>query len=556
MKNTKIIKLMTFFIVFFSVVFIITIFNNSRNENNVINQIIEADPDVKIKNEVIISNETKELVDNTIEIVKKGEDISTTEVIKSSEDEETEITDEGALETDAVIEQENISYNGDSTSNGLSLLGAYQGLTYYSQADSRWANLMYSSVGDKTQTMKSSACGPTSAAMVVSSSKGTILPTTMGQLSVNNGYRTANNGTAWSYYSFVADYFNFNEYYSTSDFNTMLSYLKTDKDNDGTADYFVIASCGSGLFTTGGHYIVLVADNGGTISVYDPYLYSGKFNTASRRNADVVVSGNTAYVSESSFKAYANYKNFWIYSNDKGQGNPNTNNTNTIPVTHTKYVATQSLNLNVRTQPNGSILTTLRKGTKVTVSEISGSWSKITSPVVGWVSTAYLSSTPVITNNTSNSSTTNNVSYTTSVGSYYRFKTNTNIYYSSSMKGTYYTYLPQTQIKVLSHVTSNIDRVQVVKTGRIGYCYTSTYGSTTTNAFLTNSNNKYFTTTGKYYRLKYQTNMYSKGNLTGTRYNYLPQTQIKVISHYSSNVDYVYVIKTHRYAYCRISTFN
>lgn len=503
---------------------------------------------------VIVTDEAKGIANNTIESVKNGEDLSTKEVIESNEQEEQNVTDESALETDAVVEQENISYNGDTTGNGMSLLGPYQGLTYFSQADPRWANTMYSSVNDPSQTMKSSACGPTSAAMVVSSSKGTILPTTMAQLSVSNGYRTANNGTAWSYYSFVADYFNFNEYHTTSNFNTMLNYLKTDRDNDGTADYFVVASCGSGLFTTGGHYIVLVGDNNGTISVYDPYLYDGKFDTASRRSAGVVVSGNTAYVSENSFRTYANYKNFWIYSNDKGQGNPNKNNTNTgtTTVSYTRYVSTQSLNLNVRTQPGGSVLTTLRKGTKVTVTEISGSWSKITSPVVGWVSTAYLSATPVTTTSTSNTS--NNVSYSTSVSSYYRFKTNTNIYYSSSMKGTYYTYLPQTQIKVLSHVTSNIDRVQVVKTGRIGYCYTSAYSNNKTTSSSSTST-KYSTTTGNYYRLKYNTNMYSKGNLTGTVYNYLPQTQIKVISHYSTSVDYVYVVKTHRYAYCKVNAF-
>lgn len=522
---------------------------NNKQTNNTVDNTTE--------NTIIVDDTTKNIVNNTIESVKNGEDLSTKELIKSNEQEEQNVTDESALETDAVVEQENISYDGDNTGNGMSLLGPYQGLTYFSQADPRWANDMYSSVNKSSQTMKSSACGPTSAAMVVSSSKGTILPTTMAQLSVNNGYRTANNGTAWSYYSFVADYFNFNEYHSTSNFYTMLNYLKTDRDNDGTADYFVIASCGSGLFTTGGHYIVLVADNSGTISVYDPYLYSGKFNTSSRRRAGVVVSGNTAYVSESSFKAYANYKNFWVFSNDKGQGNPNANNTNTTLVTHNKYVATQSLNLNVRTQPNGSILTTLRKGTQVTVSEISGSWSKITSPVTGWVSSAYLSSTPVITNNTSSSSKTNKVSYTTSVGSYYRFRTNTNIYYSSSMKGTHYTYLPQTQIKVLRHINSSVDKVKVVKTGRIGYCYTSSYSNkkTISSSSTSTSKTKYSTTKGKYYRLKYKTNLYSKGNLTGKVYNYLPQTQIKVISHYSSSVDYVYVVKTHRYVYCKVNAF-
>ena len=117
--------------------------------------------------------------------------------------------------------------------------------------------------------------GPTSAAIVVSSSKGAILPTTMANLAVDNGYRTANNGTAWAYYSFVADYFNFNEYHTTGNFDTAMSYLRQ-KDEKGNSKYYIIASCGSGLFTTGGHYIVLVANNNGTITVYDPYLYSRK----------------------------------------------------------------------------------------------------------------------------------------------------------------------------------------------------------------------------------------------------------------------------------------
>lgn len=273
-----------------------------------------------IESQIVITEETQEIVNETIEATIEGENLSTSEFIDSSIEEEEEIVDEGAIETDAVVEQENIAYEGTETGNGLSLLGAYQGLTYYSQADSRWANVMYSSKGDRSQTMKSSACGPTSAAMVVSSSKGAILPTTMAQIALNNGYRTANSGTAWAFYPFVADYFDFNEYYTTSNFNTAMNYLKMDRDNDGQSDYFIIASCGSGLFTTGGHYIVLADIDGSTIKVYDPYIYSGKFATASRRAANVRVSGNTAYVTESNFQKYSNYKSFWIYSNDKGLG--------------------------------------------------------------------------------------------------------------------------------------------------------------------------------------------------------------------------------------------
>lgn len=229
----------------------------------------------------------------------------------------------------------------------------------------------------------------------------------MAQLAVDNGYRTSNNGTAWSYFSFVADYFSFDEYYSTSSFNTAMSYLERDDNNDGNSDYYVIASCGSGLFTSGGHYIALVGKNGDTIQVYDPYLYSEKFNTASRRNAGAVVSGNSVFVSETSFVNYANYRNFWIFSNDSGNGNTNTSNTSNV--NYTRYVATQSSLLNVRDNPNGNLIGSLQKGVSVNVIEVNGEWSRINSPVNGWVSSNYLSGN---SSNIGGNTTTQSTSYT------------------------------------------------------------------------------------------------------------------------------------------------
>ena len=357
---------------------------------------VDTNNNVSSVETVTISDEVQKIAADTKNAVASKQDIATDELAPVP-DNEADIVDEGAIEPDAQVEQENPSYDGTNTGKGNKLLGACSGLTYYSQADSRWANKPYTSIGDSSQTMKSSACGPTSAAMVVSSSKGAILPTTMAQLFVDNGYRTSNNGTAWACWSFVADYFDFNEYYSTSSFNTMIKYLKTDKNKDGIADYFVVASCNSGLFTTGGHYIVLVADNGGTITVYDPYLYSGKFNTASRRAAGVTVSGNSAFVSESSFKKYGNTVNYWIYSNDYKATSKSSGNTSSKPkaTSYTRYVATQSLNLNVRKSASSSaaIVGTLAKGAKVTVIATSGGWSKIGTN--RWVSTSYLSASPV-----------------------------------------------------------------------------------------------------------------------------------------------------------------
>ena len=423
----------------------------------------------EVDNDVVVSEQTKELVIQTKEAIQNDEDISTTETIESTEQEEQNITDESALENDAVVEQENISYDGDNSGKGLSLLGSYQGLTYYSQADSRWANIMYSSTGNTSQTMKSSACGPTSAAMVVSSSKGAILPTTMAQLSVDNSYRTTNNGTAWAYYSFVADYFDFNEYHTTSNFDTAMSYL-SQKDGDGNSKYYIICSCGSGLFTTGGHYIVLVGLDNGTIQVYDPYLYNGKFTTASRRNANVTVSGNSVFVSESSFKTYSNYKNFWIYSNDNGAGNVNTTNIeSTSAVNYTRYVATQSANLNVRNNPNGAKIGSLAKGTTVNVVEVKGDWSRITSPVNGWVSSQYLSASTVKTN------VPKSTTIKKTVGQYKRLARKTTMYSKSNLTGTKYSYLANTQVKIIKNVSSSVDYVYVVKTKRYAYVKVSAY---------------------------------------------------------------------------------
>lgn len=443
----------------------VSVSETTKEQTTQENSATATDTNIGSTESVTISEEVQQLADGTKEAVEQKQDIATDELAPVPDD-ESDIVDEGAIEPDAQVEQENISYDGTNTGNGLNLLGKCTGLTYYSQADSRWANKPYTSTNNKSQTMKSSACGPTSAAMVVSSSKGAILPTTMAQLFVDNGYRTRDNGTAWACWPFIADYFDFEEYHTTTSFSTMTSYLKTDKDKDGIADYFIVASVGNGLFTTGGHYIVLVADNGGTITVYDPYLYNGKFNTASRRGAGVTISGNSAFVSESSFKKYANAKQYWIFSNDnkaKQTGNANNKKPATTSVSYARYVATQSQPLNVRSGPGTSykVVRSLKKGSKVTVIATSGSWSQIGKNE--WVSTSYLSAAKVAGSNN------NTVKYNSTVGKYYRLKSDTTLYSKGNLTGTQYRYLAKTQIKVVSHYSATVDRIYVVKTGRYAY---------------------------------------------------------------------------------------
>lgn len=394
---------------------VIGIFCKLKMPDSEINKNIEQVQTELIK-EIVVSEETQSEVADTKNAVENGGQVETKEVAVASVKEEEEVTDEGAdeslLEADGLVEQENISYDGDNAGKGLDLLGKWQGLTYYSQADSRWATKLYTSTGNYSQTMKSSACGPTCSAMVVSSAKGAILPTTLASLSVDNGYRTANSGTAWAFYPFVADYFGFNEYHKTDDFNKAMTYL-SQKNAVGSSKYYIICSCGSGLFTSSGHYIVLASLDNGTIQVMDPYLYNGKFNTASRRSANVEVKGTSAYVSKANFERYANAKSFWIFSNDKG--NEQSNN-NQVSKSNKEKTSKKS---------------TSKKSTK----------KKIKS----------------------------------TVGKKKTLKKKCYLYKKKNLSGKKYTYKKNTKVKVLKNISSKIDYVKVVATGRKAYIKINNY---------------------------------------------------------------------------------
>lgn len=485
---------------------------------------------------VVISNEVISDVDKTLRDIKDNKDLSTNEPVSGSESSELSIETEEGVESDAVVEQENISYDGTNSGNGKKLLGKYQGLTYYNQGDSRWANRPYTSSGNRSQTIKSSGCGPTSAAMVISSSKGAILPTTTANLFVSNGYRTKNNGTAWACWSFVADYFGFKEYHTTTNFNKALSYLKTDKDKNGISDYFVVVSVNSGLWTTGGHYIVLIGHSGNTITVYDPYLYAGKYKTASRKAAKVKVVGNSAYVSEASFKKYSNAVKYWIFSNDQTGKAPKVTKVNYV-----RYVATSESVLNVRNtySNSGKIVGTVKKGEKVKVSAICNGYSQIGSN--RWVSSKYLTSTNPNAKPAKKPAA--KPKYITEVGKTYKFAKDTVLYSKSNLSGTKYQYKKGTSAKVKKHISEKVDYVLIPATGRSAYIKSSDLKANSS----TKSKKK--STVGKTKTLKSDRTLYSKSNLSGTKYQYKKGTTVTILKNVSSKVDKVKVKTTGRVAY-------
>ncbi len=438
--------------------------------------------------------------------------------IKEQTEEQENATEQATTETEDFELQGEIAYEGDRARSWDIELGDYKGLTYYSQIDSRWSSRMYSSVNDKTQTIGTSGCGPTSASMIVTAIKGAITPDKMSDLFARYGYRSANNGTYWSAFRAVADEFDI-EYKETYNLDTVVSLLRNNN--------YVVASCGNGLFTTGGHFIVLVGIEGDTIKVYDPYLYAGKFNTATRRGK-ATVNGNTVYVTVDNFRNYANAKGFFCY---KHNGQVQTNNTQTVVTsTYTRYVNAK-IGLNVRSSPGANRITGLVNGTQVTVAETSGEWSRITAPVNGWVSSNYLANTQAFNTQVKNPTLANQNFGT------YKLKRNCYLYSNSNLTGIRYNYLANTAITVLQNVNANVDKIRVNKTGRVAYVDRSNYANTTTK-----------NTAGQNRMLKV-CYLYSNSNLSGVKYTYLDNTYVKVLQNINANVDKIQVIRTGRIAY-------
>lgn len=108
-------------------------------------------------------------------------ELPSTEIVEQTEEQEN--AQEQKVEGEEFKLQGEVAYNGTTEYPNISL-GNYSGLTYYSQIDSRWSSRMYSSTGNSSQTIGTSGCGPTSAAMIVTAIKGSITPTEMADLFV------------------------------------------------------------------------------------------------------------------------------------------------------------------------------------------------------------------------------------------------------------------------------------------------------------------------------------------------------------------------------------
>ena len=147
----------------------------------------------------------------------------------------------------------------------------------FKQYDKRWASKMYSNHGDKSQTMKSSACGPTSMADIIAAWwDKDILPPEVADKALAWGCRTANSGTTSALFSKCASLYKATKYLPTKSIDNAIACLN--------AGGLVIVNFGPGTkgkssyqkWTKGGHYCVIWKWDGEVFHINDPASSSAK----------------------------------------------------------------------------------------------------------------------------------------------------------------------------------------------------------------------------------------------------------------------------------------
>ena len=127
------------------------------------------------------------------------------------------------------------------------------------------------------------------------------------------------------------------------------------------------------------------------------------------------------------------------------------------------------------------------------------------------------------------------------VGQRKKLKANVKIWSSPNLNGTYYDYLKNTEIEILENVSENVDKIRVIKTGRVAYINIAWYASAYDRG-----------TVGKHKKLKANVKLWSKPELNGTSYSYLKNTEVKILENVNNDVDKVKAVRTGRVAYINI----
>ena len=133
----------------------------------------------------------------------------------------------------------------------------------FEQTDARWRDVMYSNHGDTGQTIGKEGCGPTCAAMVVATlrPKAGVTPKEAADWSVKHGYQSYDDGTYWAYFAAYMAWYG-------------IPCRRTDSPEEAIAalrqNYMVISAMGTGMWTSGGHFILAYGITGSKVKIHDP----------------------------------------------------------------------------------------------------------------------------------------------------------------------------------------------------------------------------------------------------------------------------------------------
>lgn len=160
-------------------------------------------------------------------------------------------------------------------------------IPHYLQTD--YANVPYGS-----SNIAACGCGPTSFAMVASYLTGTTITPADAVAWCGNSYYVWGAGTSWSYFEAAAKHFGCGAVRESYDANEVLKAL--------SEGHPVISSQHAGLFTRGGHFIVLRGvENGNKVLVNDPNDSEAKnyINRSFDMASEVDITSNAYFIFES-----------------------------------------------------------------------------------------------------------------------------------------------------------------------------------------------------------------------------------------------------------------
>lgn len=148
---------------------------------------------------------------------------------------------------------------GEQTAS-TSSLEMQNGAVYYSQNAQPWASINYG----YGKNISQSGCGPTSAAMLLSSVTGqAITPQDTASFSLANGYRVNGNGTSWGFFAPLGKKYGVN-FSQTASMDQVKAALAEGRPA-------VLSGQGAPPFTRGGHFVMAVGvDGSGNIIINDP----------------------------------------------------------------------------------------------------------------------------------------------------------------------------------------------------------------------------------------------------------------------------------------------